>query len=104
MGAGLRQQFYICRSIIAEKVVVYETRKGLEGREAFAQSVRAKRSREAFAQSVRAKRSREAFAQGMEGQHKGLAWRNPAKPGFRHEGPEMRPNYMSLFQNKSTVR
>jgi hypothetical protein len=44
-----------------------------------------------------AKRSREAFVEGMEGQPKGLAWRNPAKPGFRHEGPEMRPNYMKNF-------
>jgi hypothetical protein len=41
---------------IAEKAVVYEERKGLEG------------------------------------QPKGLASRNPAKPDFRHEGPEMRQN------------
>jgi hypothetical protein len=33
----------------------------------------------------------------MEGQPKGLAWRNPAKPDFRHEGPEMRPDYMKNF-------
>jgi hypothetical protein len=53
--------------------------------------------REAFAQSVRAKRSLEACPQGMARQPKGLAWRNPAKPGFRHEVPEMRPNYMKNF-------
>jgi hypothetical protein len=35
----------------------------------------------------------------MEGQPKGLAWRNPAKPGFRHEVPEMRPYYLKNFVN-----
>jgi hypothetical protein len=34
---------------------------------------------------------------GLEGQPKGLAWRNPAKPGFRHFVPEMRPNFMKNF-------
>jgi hypothetical protein len=38
----------------------------------------------------------------MEGQPKGLAWRKPAKPGFRHEVPEMRPNYMKIFFNCKT--
>jgi hypothetical protein len=39
----------------------------------------------------------------MEGQPKGLAWRNPAKPGFRHEVPEMRPYYLkNLCECKNT--
>jgi hypothetical protein len=39
----------------------------------------------------------------MEGQPKGLALRNPAKPGFRHEGPEMRPNYKKNFLKYRTA-
>jgi hypothetical protein len=39
----------------------------------------------------------------MEGQPKGVAWRNPAKPGFRHEVPEMRPNYMKNFCKSKTA-
>jgi hypothetical protein len=39
----------------------------------------------------------------MEGQPKGLAWRNPAKPGFRHEVPEMRPNYLKNFCKRKTA-
>jgi hypothetical protein len=40
---------------------------------------------------------------GMEGQPKGLAPRNPAKPGFRHEVPEMRPYYLKNFYKFKTA-
>jgi hypothetical protein len=40
----------------------------------------------------------------MEGQPKGLALRNPAKPGFRHEVPQMRPYYLkNLYKCKTAV-